>query len=38
VKIDDPGTYPFVSHSFASVELGQVGILEVGEPKGGASH
>ena len=38
VKIDEPGTYPFVSHSFASVELGQVGILEVGEPKGSASH
>jgi nitrite reductase (NO-forming) len=38
VKIDEPGTYPVVSHSFASVELGQVGILKVGEPKGGASH
>ena len=38
VKIDDPGTYPIVSHSFASVELGQVGILKVGEPKGGGSH
>ena len=38
VKIDDPGTYPIVSHSFASVELGQVGILKVGEPTGGGSH
>jgi nitrite reductase (NO-forming) len=38
VKIDEPGTYPFVSHSFASVELGQVGILKVGEPKGGSGH
>jgi nitrite reductase (NO-forming) len=38
VKIDDEGTYPFVSHAFAHVDLGQVGILKVGEPKGGGSH
>ncbi len=38
VKIDDPGMYPFVSHSFASVDMGQVGLLKVGEPKGDASH
>lgn len=38
VKIDEPGLFPFVSHSFASVDLGQVGILEVGDPKGAASH
>jgi nitrite reductase (NO-forming) len=38
VKIDEPGLYPFLSHSFASVDLGQVGLLKVGEPKGAASH
>jgi hypothetical protein len=27
-----------VSHSFASVDLGQVGLLQVGHPKGSASH
>jgi nitrite reductase (NO-forming) len=30
VQIDKPGLYPFVSHSFASVQLGQVGLLQVG--------
>jgi nitrite reductase (NO-forming) len=38
VKIDEPGTYPFVSHSFAAVDLGQVGILKVGNPKTSMSH
>jgi nitrite reductase (NO-forming) len=38
VKIDDPGLYPFVSHAFAHVDLGQVGLLKVGEPKGTMSH
>jgi nitrite reductase (NO-forming) len=38
VKIDDPGMYPFVSHAFAHVDLGQVGLLEVGDPKGSATH
>jgi nitrite reductase (NO-forming) len=38
VKIDQPGMYPFVSHAFAHVDLGQVGLLEVGNPKGGTSH
>ena len=38
VKIDEPGFYPFVSHSFASVDMGQVGLLKVGNPKGSASH
>jgi nitrite reductase (NO-forming) len=38
VKIDEPGLYPFVSHSFASVDLGQVGLLKVGDPEGSASH
>ena len=38
VKIDEPGLYPFVSHAFAHVDLGQVGLLKVGSPKGTATH
>jgi nitrite reductase (NO-forming) len=38
VKIDDVGTYPVVSHAFADVDLGQVGLLKVGNPKGGSTH
>jgi len=38
VKIDRPGLYPFVSHSFASVQLGEVGLLDVGDVKGTMSH
>jgi nitrite reductase (NO-forming) len=38
VKIDEPGLYPFVSHSFASVDLGQVGLLKVGDVDGSMSH
>jgi nitrite reductase (NO-forming) len=38
VKIDKPGIYPFVSHSFASVQLGQVGLLNVGGVAGTMSH
>jgi nitrite reductase (NO-forming) len=38
VKIDEPGFYPFVSHAFAHVDLGQVGLLKVGNPKGAMSH
>ncbi len=38
VKIDDEGLYPFVSHAFADVDLGQVGLLKVGNPKGAGSH
>jgi nitrite reductase (NO-forming) len=38
VKIDKPGLYPFVSHAFAHVDLGQVGLLKVGHPKGTMSH
>ena len=38
VRVDDPGLYPFVSHAFAHVDLGQVGLLKVGNPKGDASH
>jgi nitrite reductase (NO-forming) len=38
VKIAQPGLYPFVSHSFASVDLGQVGLLKVGNVEGTMSH
>lgn len=38
VQIDGEGLYPFVSHAFADVDLGQVGLLKVGNPKGSASH
>jgi nitrite reductase (NO-forming) len=38
VKIDEPGVYPFVSHAFAHVDLGQVGLLRVGDPKGSTTH
>ena len=38
VKIDDEGLYPFVCHAFAHVDLGQVGLLKVGNPKGTMSH
>jgi nitrite reductase (NO-forming) len=38
VRIDQPGLYPFVSHSFAAVDLGQVGLLNVGNVKGTMSH
>jgi nitrite reductase (NO-forming) len=38
VKIDQPGLYPFVSHAFAAVDQGQVGVLNVGNVKGTMSH
>jgi hypothetical protein len=38
VKIDRPRIYPFVSHSFASVNLGEVGLLKVGKVAGTMSH
>ncbi len=38
VTIDKPGLYPFVSHSFASVQMGQVGLLNVGDTPGTMSH
>jgi nitrite reductase (NO-forming) len=38
VKINEQGLYPIVSHAFAHVDLGQVGILKVGNPKGTMSH
>jgi nitrite reductase (NO-forming) len=38
VKIDEPGLYPFVSHAFAAVDEGQVGLLKVGDVAGTMSH
>ena len=38
VKIDQPGLYPVVSHSFAGVDEGQVGLLNVGDVAGTMSH
>jgi len=38
VRIDEPGLYPVLSHSFASVDMGQVGLLKVGNPKGAGGH
>jgi nitrite reductase (NO-forming) len=38
VRIDKPGLYPFVSHAFAAVDTGQVGLLNVGNVKGTMSH
>ena len=38
VKIDTPGLYPFVSHAFAAVDQGQVGLLNVGGVHGTMSH
>jgi nitrite reductase (NO-forming) len=38
VKIDKAGIYPFVSHSFASVNMGEVGLLNVGGVPGTMSH
>ncbi len=38
VKIDEEGLYPFVSHAFAHVDLGQVGLLKIGNPPGTMTH
>jgi nitrite reductase (NO-forming) len=38
VTIPKAGIYPFVSHSFASVQLGEVGLLNVGNVAGTMSH
>lgn len=38
VTIPKAGIYPFVSHSFASVNLGEVGLLNVGHVPGTMSH
>ena len=38
VKIGEPGLYPFLSHAFAHVDLGQVGLLKVGNVPGTMTH
>lgn len=38
VRIAKRGIYPFVSHSFASVNMGEVGLLNVGNVPGTMSH
>jgi nitrite reductase (NO-forming) len=38
VRIDKPGLYPFVSHAFAAVDQGQVGLLNVGGVHGTMTH
>jgi len=38
VTIPKVGIYPFVSHSFASVMLGEVGLLNVGKVSGTMNH
>jgi nitrite reductase (NO-forming) len=38
VSITKPGLYPFVTHSFASVDMGAVGLLNVGDVAGTMSH
>jgi len=38
LRITTPGLYPFVSHSFASVDMGQVGLLKIGNVAGTMSH
>jgi len=38
VTIPEKGIFPFVSHSFASVMLGEVGLLNVGNVAGTMSH
>ncbi len=38
VTISKPGLYPFVTHSFASVDMGAVGLLNVGNVSGTMSH
>jgi nitrite reductase (NO-forming) len=38
VTFHQKGIYPFVSHSFASVDLGEVGLVNVGNVPGTMSH
>lgn len=38
LRITKPGLYPFVSHAFAAVDQGQVGLLNVGAGHGTMSH
>ena len=38
VKFRDRGIYPFVSHAFAAVDMGEVGLVNVGNVAGTMSH
>ena len=38
VTFHQKGIYPFVSHSFASVDMGEVGLVNVGNVPGTMSH
>jgi hypothetical protein len=38
IPMNKPGLYPFVSHAFAAVDEGQVGLLNVGGVRGTMSH
>ncbi len=38
VKFRDRGIYPFVSHAFAAVDMGEVGLVNVGNVDGTMSH
>ena len=38
VKFHDKGIYPFVSHAFAAVDMGEVGLVNVGNVPGTMSH
>ena len=38
VKFRDRGIYPFVSHAFAAVDMGEVGLVNVGNVPGTMSH
>jgi nitrite reductase (NO-forming) len=37
-RFDHKGLYPFVSHSFAAVDMGQLGLVNVGNVAGTMSH
>ena len=38
IRIPDRGIYPVVSHSFASVDMGELALLNVGNVKGKMGH
>jgi hypothetical protein len=38
VKFANRGIFPFVSHSFAAVDMGEVGLVNVGNVPGTMSH
>lgn len=33
--LDDPGTYPFITHKMTNMSRGATGLFQVGDPKGG---